>query len=290
MKKSFFVVLAVLLIAVCLGFWYVRREKDNGALIVHLGDRDATTRLQASEALIKRGSSAVPELTRALTDKQDQVRIGAATALGRIGPDASGSIPALTEALNDKHKYVRAEAAKALSRMGKMAGSAVQPLCQAMVDEDMGVRHNAAEALARIGPVAFPSLIEGMRHENKHVRIEAAYGLGLTGDDATEEICLVLADALKDPDRDVRQFAAQSLGKIGPAAKLLLPALIETLKDEDQLVRVHAANALSLIDPTHSAEAIPVLNSAKVDQITGIMVSEALHRISQAMGTDSGGP
>jgi HEAT repeat protein len=284
MKRSLIVAFATLFIVLCLLVWWLSREKDTSSLLAALGNRDAPTRLQATEALIARGSSAVPGLINALKDPNVQARIAAATALGRIGPEAHGSIPGLIEALHDKHEYVRAESARALSRMGTMAATAVQPLFETTVDEDISVRHNAAEALARIGPVAYPALIERLKHEDKHVRVEAAYGLGVTGSDATDDVCLALADALKDPDRDVRQFAAQSLGKIGPAAKLAVPALIELLQDEDQFVRLHAANGLSLIDPAHSAVAIPILKELKVDQISGIMVSEALRRIGQARG------
>jgi HEAT repeat protein len=292
MKKGLAAAFAMLFIGLCLRVWYVRRQnasspKDISSLISDLGDKDAPIRLRAAEALTGRGSAAVPELRKALKDTNDQVRIAAATALGRIGPEAKASIPSLIEALDDKHRYVRAEAAKALSRMGDAADAAVRPLFQVMVDEDIGVRHNAAEALARIGPVAFPSLIERLKHEDKQVRMEAAYGLGVTGGDATDDVCLALADALKDPDRDVRQLAAESLGKIGLIAKPAFSALIQTLQDEDQFVRLHAAYALSLIDPARSAAAVAILKDAKVDQITGTMVSDALHRISEATAPGS---
>jgi hypothetical protein len=55
--------------------------------------------------------------------------------------------------------------------------------------------------------------------------------------------------ALKNWDSRVRGEAATALGRIGPAAKAAIPALIDALKDRDPLVRVEAASALGSIGP-----------------------------------------
>jgi hypothetical protein len=52
------------------------------------------------------------------------------------------------------------------------------------------------------------------------------------------------AAALEDPDKDVRQIAAESLGRIGPASVDILPALAAALRDPSNTVRQSAAEAL----------------------------------------------
>ena len=60
-----------------------------------------------------------------------------------------------------------------------------------------------------------------------------------------------LAAALHDPDEDVRRsaadasWAADALGKIGPAAAEAVPALAAALHDPDEDVRRSAADALA---------------------------------------------
>ena len=61
-----------------------------------------------------------------------------------------------------------------------------------------------------------------------------------------------LTQLLKDTDADVRSFAAQGLGRKGPAAKEAIPTLMELLKDEDANVRSAAGNALTEISARHT--------------------------------------
>ena len=49
------------------------------------------------------------------------------------------------------------------------------------------------------------------------------------------------------PQRNVRDRATVTLGKIGPEAKEAMPALEAALEDEDELVRKEAARALESI-------------------------------------------
>ncbi len=66
----------------------------------------------------------------------------------------------------------------------------------------------------------------------------------------------------------MRRIAAFALGKIGPAAKEAVPALIAALKDEDKDVRVYAASALGHIGPA-AKEAVPALEAAARDGVRG---------------------
>ena len=59
---------------------------------------------------------------------------------------------------------------------------------------------------------------------------------------------------------NVRIYAASTLGRIGPAAKIAVPVLIEALKDKRAGVRSRAATALGQIGPAANA-AVPALRS-----------------------------
>ena len=60
-----------------------------------LKDKEEDVRLGAAMALGKMGPAVVPTLIQALKDKEEDVRIGAAFALSKIGPAAKDAVPAL---------------------------------------------------------------------------------------------------------------------------------------------------------------------------------------------------
>jgi HEAT repeat protein len=203
-------------------------------LIKDLKDERVEVRRLAVEALVRIGESAVPALGEALKDQGEWVRVGAAEALGRIGPEAKSAVPALVEALKDQIVGVRRRAAEALGIIGSEAKSAVPALVEALKGQDAEVREGAAEALGRIGPEAksaVPALGEALKDQDKWVRLRAAEALGIIGP-AAKSAVPALVEALKDQDVWVRQEAAWALGIIGPAAKSAVPALlVEAVKD-----------------------------------------------------------
>lgn len=86
-------------------------------------------------------------LTRALGDKQHQVRGMAASHLGVIGDESV--IPQLLAALEDDHAYVRSSAALGLGRL--RASAAKEKLAYVSKEDwDQTVRSRAREALERI--------------------------------------------------------------------------------------------------------------------------------------------
>jgi hypothetical protein len=86
----------------------------------------------SADALARIGAGAVPALAEALGDSSAQVRLQAARALARIGPDAAAAVPALTSALSDLDPLVRQNAARALGQIGPAAHDAVPSLMQAL--------------------------------------------------------------------------------------------------------------------------------------------------------------
>lgn len=103
----------------------------------------------AAHALVRMGSSALPSLTAALTDRSvpEGTRGFAVWAAGEIGPSA---IPLLMEALTDTYAGARVLAASALGKMGESAREAIPALEKAEADPNRFVREHATEALKRV--------------------------------------------------------------------------------------------------------------------------------------------
>lgn len=106
--------------------------------------KDAKKRAEALVELGKLGQimkslvePAIPEIKKALEDKDSSVRKAAALAYGRIDPDPKEAVPALMELLkNDKDESVKIAAANGLAAMGDKARSAMPALREIQKSED----------------------------------------------------------------------------------------------------------------------------------------------------------
>jgi HEAT repeat protein len=76
-----------------------------------------------------------------------------------------------------------------------------------------------------------------------------------------------LAEAVKDPEREVRQHAAYALGYIGKASAAAVPALVKALHDPEWQVRRGAAFALGR---TGSKDAEKPLKDARKDKVEAV--------------------
>ncbi len=99
----------------------------------------------------------------------------------------------------------REHAIRALGEIGPGAEAAVEILKQEMFSGSR-INYVAAEALGGIGPKGLPPLIEAIRDGDIRLRCWAIRALMKAGDAAKPAIPL-LTDALKDPDKEVRQDA-----------------------------------------------------------------------------------
>lgn len=98
--------------------------------------------------------------------------------------------------------------------------------------EEWTMREVAAAALGRIGRPAVPKLVEALESSNPALRQKAADTLARIGPAASDAVP-ALIKALRDTDPLVRKSAARALGQIGPDAEDAVPALIELLSDAD---------------------------------------------------------
>jgi HEAT repeat protein len=269
----------------------------------------AEIRNAAADALSNFGNEpgVMEVLIGGLKDSEQQVRIKAVEALGRIGPDAidavetmigiiraetlsqtraaicealgkisSGNnvIELLTEALQDEHPSVRIAAARALGNIGPKA---IGSLTDALMNDSAGVRAAAAEALGLIGPaarMARSSLLDAWEDNDMGVAIRATVAMARIGPD-TENFITTLKLALDENDHRMRVGAATGLVMLGPIARSAVPNLIDALKDDSADVRMTACDALGAIGPP-AWRAAPGLIELIEDDTGRVRVAAAL--------------
>lgn len=123
-------------------------------LIGVLKDKEAAAAGAAAEALGQMKDNVadveVPAVARLLSDPQVHTRCQAAQLLGAFGPKAKASVPDLIKALQDKETQVVGCAVVALAQLGKDAGPALPALNELKQHKDEAVKAAAAKAVEEI--------------------------------------------------------------------------------------------------------------------------------------------
>jgi HEAT repeat protein len=215
------------------------RVPEGTILLARQGPHDEVLEVRRFAAAFFTGdpAEAVPELTEALADPDDQVRSNAALALAQRGPTAASALPQLKARLNDPVKMVRVHAATAYLAAGGDPTLGVSTLGP----EVAGLNSDDRRRLGTTLPI-----IAG-----KHP--DAAMPLLATP---------LLATLLRDEDSQVRFYTTLSVCHLGPKAKPLTPTLLLNLQDSDYFVRGSAASALGQIgspDKEIVAAVLPLL-------------------------------
>ena len=165
---------------------------------------------------------AVPELIETLLDKDDDIRIWAAIALGRIGPSAVSAVqPLLSLLRTEENPQAICGAIQSLGEIGPGAESALPVLAEIAQDPKHTAQVFAAQAFWRIGPkgqVAAASVVPRLIDQFA------------TSKDARE-----------------RAWVAEILCEIGPDAQGAVPVLRTAAKDPDVQVHRAVGNALRAI-------------------------------------------
>ncbi len=191
-------------------------------LLSHVKDADQAAGDSAAQALGHLGDQAAISALRAdLSDSNEAVRARAATALGLLKDTAS--IPALAAMLDNDGPLAHGSAASGLAAMG--TPSAVSALVQQLSGSDQAPAPGLAmQALEEIGTPAVTQVIAALQATSIPVRRNAAELLGYM---APRQAVPALAQALSDPDSQVREGAASALGQIGsvPAQQALARAM-----------------------------------------------------------------
>jgi HEAT repeat protein len=217
------------------------------ALTKHLQDKDGHVRVHVAEALVKidptRHKDVLPILVEALEDHDN--RSPAAMTLGDIGSEAKAAVPKLREILKANLKEQQRTALEQPAHAGQEYGKMME-----RVKKDLA-RVSFLYALARIdnNKEAVPELVKELKNPDWMVRSHTIYALGKIGPAAKAAI-LALIQTLKEEKAVFRPNvanAARALGQIGPEAKVAVPILTELLNDDNLNVRKESAEALKRI-------------------------------------------
>ncbi|MFJ7158417.1 fumarate reductase/succinate dehydrogenase flavoprotein subunit [Streptomyces sp. NPDC101118] len=168
-----------------------------------LDDPDIGVRIEAVRALVS--ADAVAELAAAAGDRAREVRVAVARGLAAVrSPEPAPLAPLLADA----DPLVRGAALAALARTGCPDPYSVTATA-ALADPAWQVRAGAATALGAAAPdAAVPPLTAALEDANADVRKAAV--LALLAHGTHEAARAALATATKDPDADVRAYAARA--------------------------------------------------------------------------------
>jgi HEAT repeat protein len=235
-----------------------------------LKDSDDTTRRLITKALSNIGApdkADIPFLREALKDSINlEVRIYAAEALGLIGPKAQSAAADLVKALEDRDALVRQNAARSLGQIDADR-TTVPALAKALEDKEQGVRIAAAESLTTARTLAardIAFLLKVLKHQDAQARALAARALGDLGSQAKEALDKLIDASKASEEIQVRRAAIMALAKFGADAQKAIPELIGTMKKEADL-REFAAQALARMGPA-AKPAVLVLAEALGDE------------------------
>jgi len=192
------------------------------------------------------GAAALPAIEAGLTAVAYGSRIAAVEALGQIHD--SKAVRPLVAALKTADPGVCIAAIDSLCR--REDGDAANNILPALKHAHPQVRASAVEALGRMrAQAAFEPILSRLEDPVWEVRKQATEALGRLRDSRALEA--LGARLEKDPDHDVREAAAVSLGSVGDRQGIGL--LVLALKDSASGVRRLAAASLSRIDTNWSS-------------------------------------
>lgn len=231
-------------------------------LIVMLDDPNETTRQYAVEALSQYYSNkaqAVPKLTAMLQENSPLIRQAVARSLRYMREDAKSALPELIKAAkNEKDPAAFRAEIETIADLSSEAET-LPLLKESMSSSRVEIRLETCSILSyyyRVPGTTDP-LITGLSDKDDSVREQAATSLATLesmskisspdwpGEEAKSAIPALTA-ALSDPVDNVKYYAAQALGNLGPAARSAVPALIEAMQ-RDENNRYNYVSALQEI-------------------------------------------
>jgi HEAT repeat protein len=256
--RPFRLFILLLLVGGAITYYLAYRPKSSAAYIAKLKDPDATTRHQASDALVQVGAPAVPQLIDSLQD--EAVRPLAIDILHQIGPDAIEAVSALSHFVDQGKGSHRAAVIAALGAIG--SPESISVLSEALEDDAPAVRAKAVVALGRIDPVD-DTVVAALTRviADSAVRLSVIATLGQIGPQAEDAVPTLIEALQASNDAAASERIAWALGQIGPDAEQAVPTLIDAMGGDDYLVRARAAAALGNIGP-QAKEAVPALIEA----------------------------
>ena len=269
MRPSVLVLVALAIGLVASG---ARAEESFEDLVANLKSPTARTRQTAAVELGKsRRREAVAPLSALVRDPEARVRMEVVRAL-RALRDLS-AVPALVTSLQDGDPKIREEAVSSLVEIyaERERGGPIDRFLQTFSDE---YERTSVAPYTVVDPTVFRGLARVLRDEEKSIREESAYAIGILGGGSTVGD---LVAALADPESGVRAAAATALGKVGSAAEGR--SLVPLLADESVAVRNRALQAIGVLRVSEAGPALRELFEQHRRRELGMRVLAALSRI-----------
>lgn len=137
-------------------------------------DESEAVRDAAAASLAAVGRAAVPGLSHLLEDRETDIRLRAARALGQIGAMAKPAIPQLKGCTADESGFVRLAAWEAIRLIEGRGEETAAGLAELLTSRERQVRIGAARLLIELGPDASPAVprLKGLQsHPRYDVRL-----------------------------------------------------------------------------------------------------------------------
>jgi HEAT repeat protein len=242
-----------------------------------LSDRSVALRLRTACTLEKIGKAARPAVSALLpiagsADEDYSTASAAARALLAVSLDRKEDVPILQELILTAWlpNTIQAEAVEQLGRLGPDAAEAVPALLDMLATRKtvLGSLY-LTNAIGRVGDAALPHVLKAVHTKGKgrDSQMEVLAYLGKPGRDA-------LLKLLTDEDEELREIAANNLGKAGRAPESVA-AMLDALNDLDGEVRTAAAESLFAVG-TEARVAVPLLTKRLLDPKPSVRIGAAL--------------
>lgn len=241
------------------------------------GLEDPDARAQARKAVLARKGAAVPDLVKALTCCDPEVRWHAADLLGVL--KAGEAIdPLLQRVLHDPDVHVELRSVWALGRMERVQEIRAKGLA-ALADEPTALqRWRLATLLAHLrDPVSLPIIYDGLQSPDEQRRWEAVFLLSVVHDADTWNRLRPLA---RDPAKQVRKQVAVTYAQLGD--RRAVPTLVEMLDDAEPDVRARAAMALGKTGGAGVIDALQTRLKMEQDKRVRAAISVAIRLVEHA--------
>jgi hypothetical protein len=211
-----------------LSYWLEGYDPSGGAPNYQLTHPNAPTYQEASEAVRKLGTNAIPTLLRKLRQRDSKAKEMFMNLL-RKQHVIKISPPRTTQYIEplDGFKDVGVEASNAVPQLVALFEHDPSPVPQMTIPAILSDMGPAAEA-------AVPAMLRGMTHTNAVVRNNAIYALRKINADP-KLVVPELIKSLKDPDIMVRAQAIRALEDFSTNAEATVPALLELWRKEPPL-------------------------------------------------------
>lgn len=242
-------------------------------LIPFLSSESTAIRFEAATALGRMGpdaAKAIPGLTKRLSDASPVVQHAVIDALRQIGPEAKSSTSAIRSAMETCQPVVEMAALRALYRLGDRDDEIISRLVDGLNASRPATRSEASWALQDIGPVALPAIaakLTSLSPEGQMAALDVIIQFGPLGHHKSIDFAALLSSA----NPMVVRRAAIALEQLRTCDDASRERLLALAGKADVLVRAAAIAALGTCEPDEKI--LAALGSALEDKDPSIRLA-----------------